>query len=350
MLKFTEYVNGPMLMEQASPAELGHFQHIEDMMLHSGEAGYHQSAGALQAISDKLNGKFNTTKLFTTYHSNMPVVFGHHPESGKFFVATKDNYDKKLNYTPDDADKYHRSEPEVAGVMKTALQHLSKVTPKKGVYHGDVLNYETNEENPKKSKMSLVVNSRSGYMHESTNTWGFEANAHQFKKDAHVNIISPETEIGVQSGGSGLKFTHHMTAANNAFMTRHPDMFPTIGLHSRQIKKYVTRAVREGEPISAPGYIKHLVNTGDQDAGDTESAVKKKMIHADVNRQVNYATDNSQHFEKAFKLHSHLQKAKDALLDSLKNGVDEDGIGKPKGFVVVHNGSPMKLIDRKKVE
>ena len=68
---------------------------------------------------------------------------------------------------------------------------------------------------------------------------------------------------------------------------------------------------------------------------------------------INHIKDNKKHYDNILKMHEHLQKAKDTLVDVLNQhtgGLEHDIDGKktdPEGFVVNHAGEPTKLVNRK---
>ena len=135
MLKFTEY------LKEEEGAKLKHITHPEDRPLHHGSAGFEHAFGALHAAHKQIKSKKSSDKLTMKYDGSPAIVFGHHPTSGKFFVASKSafNKDPKINHTEADVDKNHGHAPGLASKLKAALKHLPKVTPKKGVYQGDLM-------------------------------------------------------------------------------------------------------------------------------------------------------------------------------------------------------------------
>ncbi len=68
--------------------------------------------------------------------------------------------------------------------------------------------------------------------------------------------------------------------------------------------------------------------------------------------QLAHIDSHKEHYDAAFKLHSHLQAAKNTLVNSLEshkggysysiNGAES----KPEGYVVNHKGEPTKLVNR----
>lgn len=78
---------------------------------------------------------------YVLVHNSPSIVFGHHPKTGKFFVASKSAFNKnpKINYTEKDIDRNHGHAPGLSSKLKSALKHFPKVTPKKGIYQGDLM-------------------------------------------------------------------------------------------------------------------------------------------------------------------------------------------------------------------
>ena len=131
----SEMINITEATKQATEEKLTHLEHAEDHVLNAGSEGYKHAAKTLNAVHDALHGKRSSASITTKYDGSPSIVFGHHPETGKFFVATKSAFNKtpKINYTPKDVDVNHGHAPGLAAKLKTVLKHLPKVTPKKGV-------------------------------------------------------------------------------------------------------------------------------------------------------------------------------------------------------------------------
>lgn len=134
MKLFTEF-----LTEQ-SDGKLKHLEHPEDNAI-SSHSGFTHAFHALHDIHKALKGQKHTSKISTKLDGSPSIVFGHHPESGKFFVASKSAFNKnpKINHTHEDIDRNHGHSPGLANKLHQALNHLPKVTPKKGVYQGDFM-------------------------------------------------------------------------------------------------------------------------------------------------------------------------------------------------------------------
>ena len=68
-------------------------------------------------------------------HNSPALVAGHHPETGRFFVASKSAFNKtpKINYTHEDIEKNHGHAPGLMEKLHAALDHLPKIMPARGV-------------------------------------------------------------------------------------------------------------------------------------------------------------------------------------------------------------------------
>jgi len=121
--------------------QLKHIHHAEDRPLMHGHEGFEHAFGALTQAHEHMKAKAKSSNLTMKYDGSPSIVFGHHPKTGKFFVASKSAFNKtpKINHTEADIDKNHGHAPGLASKLKVALKHLPKVTPKKGVYQGDVM-------------------------------------------------------------------------------------------------------------------------------------------------------------------------------------------------------------------
>src|ERR1035441_754751 len=84
MIRFSQFIT-----EVLSLGKGIHLQHPEDLVISHGEEGFRHAVGSLKATQEKLTGQFNPSKLMTKFDGSVGMVFGHHPENGKFFVADR---------------------------------------------------------------------------------------------------------------------------------------------------------------------------------------------------------------------------------------------------------------------
>ena len=129
------------LKEETEEEKLKHIHHAEDRPLFHGSSGFEHAHGALSHAHEHIKAGKHDSTLTMKYDGSPSLVFGHHPETKKFFVASKSAFNKnpKINYTDKDIDANHGHAPGLAEKLKHALKHLPKVAPKQGVYQGDVM-------------------------------------------------------------------------------------------------------------------------------------------------------------------------------------------------------------------
>jgi hypothetical protein len=122
-----------------SEAKNTHMEHIEDSVWNEGSSGVETALSFLESVVDMLTGHAKTKVNVTVKWDGAPAVFaGIHPETRKFFVATKSmfNVNPKINYTNADIDKNH--EGNLATKLKIALKYLSKLGIR-GILQGDIM-------------------------------------------------------------------------------------------------------------------------------------------------------------------------------------------------------------------
>ena len=104
-----------------------HQEHPEDLLL-TGETW-------------PVDAMFDSESLISLKIDGCPaVVFGTHPETGKFFVSTKSAFNKiriKINYTHDDIIRNHK-QPELQQVLTACLDNLPRVS---GIFQGDFIGF-----------------------------------------------------------------------------------------------------------------------------------------------------------------------------------------------------------------
>jgi len=118
------------------------------------------------------------------------------------------------------------------------------------------------------------------------------------------------------------------------------------------LSTYINHTVRTGEEPNTEGLKKHIVDKYKKAATKlkTPAGIVKREKEADPH--VKHIEANKSHYDNLLKMHSHLQKAKNKLVDVLQHhegGLEHHIDGKktgPEGFVVNHAGEPTKLVNR----
>lgn len=353
MLRFRSYLTESIDKE----SKLTHLEHAEDFVFHGPEE-YSHAHNALVGVHNKLLGDHQPhTKVTTKMDGSSTVVWGHHPTTGKFFVGTKSVFSKgdpKLNHTHDDIQRHHGHIPDLANRLSAALEHLPKVSPKKGVFQGDIM-YTHHDVKDHGDKVSITPNTltysaqKHSPMGKKISTSKFGVAAHtayddnmnavhgaDIKMNDHpdVHVMSVHQNGGKHSEGNKELFKHHLEQANSHMDQVSPETHSIVSQNQNHIKTYVNKTVRTGEQPSVEGLKSHI-----------GSVLKKPDAKiADINQH----QTGLQHL---FKAHAHIQSAKHALINSLADSSEfEHSINgtpsKPEGFVVTHHGRPLKLVNR----
>lgn len=355
-----------------------HLEHAEDLPIDYGEHGYHHAIEALSNVHKKLQGRFNETKIKPKYDGSPAVIFGHNPENGRFFVGTKSVFsaEPKINYTPEDINRNHGDAPGLADKLKTALEHLPKVAPKHGVYQGDymygkddvfthngehnftpnTIQYSTPEKSEEgkkitKAKMGITVHTKYHGHKIGELEPDLSPDTSKFRQHPDVHMIPDEVSEVLHTGANQKDFEHHIKAVENVHSAAHPDIFKDIHPHIAHIKTYINQTVRNNVKPSLSGYREHLMKEGEKNVTACKTPRGKQQSHLDMLGKLHHVEYHAKQFESLFKIHYHIQKAKNALINSLSQGLPyEHSINgeetKPEGFVVVHKGHPIKLVDR----
>lgn len=367
--------------------KLKHIEHLEDLPLNSGKQGLEQSVGALRQVQDHIKAGRKNSDLTMKHDGSPSIVYGHHPENGKFFVASKSAFNKtpKINYTEDDIQKNHGHAPGLVQKLKDALHHLPKIVPKKGVYQGDLMfsqndidrhagklhfrpntiKYsvpEKSEEGEKigKAKVGLYTHTEYRGNNASSMNAHFDPNLKDFKTHPDVYHREPghDTSKVKLTSGDEDKLNHHIHAALATYSKHGDDMFNTLDKKNGKsslkdhTKTYINSTVRTGEQPSSEGLSNHLMkHFGKQiDSVKTDKAKNEKAN--ELKAHLGHVETNKHHVDDFFKMHHHLQQAKNVLVNTLSQhtgGLEHrynNKKVKPEGFVVNHKGTPIKLNDR----
>ena len=321
-------------------------------------------------------------------HNSPSVVYGIHPETKKFFVASKSafNKDPKINYTDEDIERNHGHAPGLVSKLKSGLQHLPKIMPKnskgehEGVYQGDFM-YDKPDVYQEGNKTKFTPNtitygvdkdseqgkriarSQIGFVTHTKYTGrtladmkaGFDVDHSKFTQHSDVNHINPEVQhIDPARYTKSLQdaYTMHRDAAAEAYRSMAPETLERAKAHNDVIKPYINQTVRDGTIPHNEGYASFLKARHKKDVESVKTpAAKERKTAAHQKLLDDTQGENGKEFEKVFKLHHHLQQAKNAIVQGLSNPTEFDhSVGgkqvKPEGFVSIRGGMPTKLVDR----
>lgn len=367
--------------------KLKHIEHLEDLPLNSGKQGLEQSVGALRQVQQHIKAGRKNSDLTMKHDGSPSIVYGHHPSNGKFFVASKSAFNKtpKINYTDDDIQKNHGHAPGLVEKLKAALHHLPKIVPPKGVYQGDVLfthndidrnagklhfrpntiKYSVPEKSTEgqkinKAKLGLYTHTEYRGKDSSSMNAHFDPELGDFKNHPDVYHREPghDTSKVHLSDESEKNMNHHINSALAEYSKHGDNMFGSLDKKigksniKDHVKTYINSTVRTGETPSPEGLSNHLIRHYGKQIDSLKTDKSKNAKADELKAHLNHVENNKEHFNGFFKMHHHLQQAKNVLVNTLSK--DTGGLEhrynnkkvKPEGFVVNHKGTPIKLNDR----
>ena len=129
-------LNQYLITESAEEEKLKHLEHAEDHVINAGKEGFKHAFNTLHGVHTALTKKKSEVSVSHKFDGSPSIVFGHNPENGRFFVASKSafNVNPKLNYSLSDIDKNHGHAPGLVSKLKAALRHLPKTERKLKAY------------------------------------------------------------------------------------------------------------------------------------------------------------------------------------------------------------------------
>ena len=364
-------------------AKLKHIHHAEDRPLFHGSKGFEHAKAALNQAHEHMKSGGKSTHLTMKYDGSPAIVFGHHPETGKFFVASKSAFNKnpKINYTHEDIKKNHGHAPGLMDKLHASLLHLKKIAPKTGVYQGDLMYTHDDLHHHKNGKVSFTPNTitytgqgpeaqkiKDSKIGVVVHTQYHGKTAASMSADPHPDLhnFKPHKDVWTKHPEHDTRNVHYSEDAQNEF---HKHMAAAQKIHDENKKMYGVTAVHGGEAGHLSTYINHTVRT---DEKPTAEGLKKHISDkykkaseklktpaaqgrkdAELNLHLKQIDSHKKSYDSLLKMHHHLQQAKNVLVHNLNQdtGGLEHHIGEkptdPEGFVVHHAGEPTKLVNRK---
>jgi len=362
--------------------KLKHITHAEDRPLQTGAKGFTHAYNALQQAHEHMKSGGHSSALTMKYDGSPAVVFGHHPENGKFFVASKSAFNKnpKLNYTPNDIKKNHGHAPGLMNKLKDSLDHLKKVAPKTGVYQGDLM-YSGDDKKESKDKVSFTPNTitytakgeqadkiKKSQLGVIVHTQYHGKDIHSMQADSHPDLhnFGKNDDVWMKSANHDTKqihyseedqkeFNDHMSAAKAIHDEHKGTMYKATEPHrgeAGQLETYINQTVRTGEKPSAKGLSNHIEEKYNKAIAKLKTPAAQARKKQEAKMHTDHIEKNKDHYENLLNMHHHLQQAKNVLVKNLEQhtgGLEHHIDGKPtgpEGFVINHAGEPTKLVNR----
>jgi hypothetical protein len=360
-----------------------HLSHLEDMIFDHGHEGVERAADFLDDAHRYLTGHKAQNHYSVKYDGAPSIIFGHHPHTKEFFVATKAAFSRnpKLNFSKKDIQANHGSQLELANKLNLALTHLPKIMPKNAksgeTYQGDFLHDPSSVSmeggfhtfkpntimygaprgsahgaNVKNSKMGIAVHTR-----YDTNGVAHPIDAkhrEKFEKHPHVHNVDPSPDINPAHYTSEdiKEFMSHKNAATKLYRAMSPESLDAAMIHVRELHKHINDHVREGKRPTAETFIDHLHKGHGVRTSGISNEKWKKTVTSGHSEKLNHVMANADDINKSLQLHGHLQDAKNVLVRAMSksspwsHSIEGESSG-PEGFVsVAPNGTAVKFVDR----
>lgn len=386
------------LLKEAAGGKNIHMEHLEDSIFDHGRKGFKTALDYLHGLSHGMTGKGGKDFFVTTKYDGAPaVVFGKHPETGLFFVATKGAFNKtpKVNYSHEDVEANYPDSLELQAKLKAALEHLPKLGEMKGVYQGDLMftpedlqmkkiggkehvtfrpntiTYSSpldSDESKKimRSKLGIVVHT--GYEGDSLANMKarFDPDLSHFK--GHSDVYFKNARMHDEEDGMHMSEKDHMrTLEHIATSMQHlndsgdlMDHISTNPEYAAHLKTYTNYNVRNGIPKgSAKGFHNYLRTRFEAERAKMKSEKGRSKHEAQSKPVLDHVSDNIEAYDALFNAHSALAKTKLHLVDKFRKAkglgthLEDSDTGElrpthPEGYVAVRkkSGVGYKMVDR----
>jgi hypothetical protein len=222
-----------------------HLEHPEDSALLGKKA-------VQNTIKYLRNCKGNCT---VKYDGAPAIVFGTNPENGKFFVGTKSVFNKvkvKINYTHDDIEKNHGTNPKVAGILHTCLETLPKV---EGIYQGDFIGFGgTNTFTPNTityafdslpDSTAIVFACHTSYHGKTMKELTASFSVPEYLKHSFMSTYFVNTDAVIISRRRRIDYILGLASVVSNFVK-----YPETKKEIEALKIAVNKCIREGRPVS----------------------------------------------------------------------------------------------------
>lgn len=393
MITFRSY-----LLEAKSTAPLGdgpltHLYHTSSLGHLGGEDAADHSIGALNTLfSHLVRGKLPKDLKVKVDGSPSVVMSGPSAATPNGTVATKSafNVNPKINASHEDIDRNHGDKLGLADKLKDLHDAVSKVVPPGMTVQGDLMhsgNKDVREEMidgkphltfksnliryavPSDSEEAeKIKNSKVGVaIHTMYDEHGrakpvSEADMAKMNQhpDVHVMSVIP-TNPPVMDKGVAAKINQHLTtAAVHHDNLRQPDVegktgYEAIAPHGLAMETYINHTIRENKPQSIGGFMQWISDRGEKEAMKMKTAASQTKKRAAAQEVISHIKKNKAHFENAFDLQQHLEKATSHMADAMASthgyrsfiGDVETG---PEGHVYNYKGKSVKVVRRRSEE
>jgi hypothetical protein len=352
---------------QQTTEQRTHSEHVNHLPFDGHEA-MAQVHDTMTRMHNYLLGRKNVVpKLVSTKIDGAPAIHFLKDENGRIGIGTKGVFNKnpKIAWTHEDVTKHYGHAPGLEEIMHTMLDHGHKILPadmKPGeMYKGDVLKKAGRSDGhsvlhsnllrykfPRgSSEADQIDNSKVGIaLHTHYDRKG-RASAitpqqrSKFRSHPDVFNLNPDVQVNPENytPEEQQEFNTHMENARTEYQRLKPEAYDAVGHHNMDMRAYANDVVRRGtnEPLTTQGYVDFLTQKHKKDLEKykTQGTVdKKSQAHSE---KVNEIMRNKEHFDKLFKIHDHVQKAKNVLVGVMNKNAPSH-VELPNGQPTNHEG------------
>ena len=372
---------------------LTHLYHTSSLGHLGGEDAAEHSIGALNTLfSHLVKGKLPKDLKVKVDGSPSVVMGGPSAAHPNGTVATKSafNVNPKINASHEDIDRNHGDKLGLADKLKDLHDGVAKIVPPGMTVQGDLmhsgdkdvreemidgvphLTFKSNliryavpsdsEEADKirKSKVGVAIHTMYDEHGRAKPISGADMAKFNAHPDVHVMSVMP-TNPPVMDNDAAAKINQHLTsAAVHHDALRQPDENGTTGYdaiasHGLPMETYVNHTIRENKPQSLGGFMQWIQDRGEKEAMKMKTAAAQNKKRGAAQEAIAHIKKNKAHFENAFNLQHHLEKATSHMSDAMMNthgyrsfiGDQETG---PEGHVYNYKGKSVKIVRRRPEE
>jgi len=349
------YTFKSFLTEGYQSKVLMHLEHPHQLHVQHGAEGFNAAHKFLMDTHKKLTGERSNVNVSRKIDGGVSVIIDHHPTQG-VSVTTKSGFNKtpKINKTEADVDRNHGHAPGLAKALKHVLKHAPIFVNPGHKVQGDLLYTKGEGHTHSGGKTSFKPNalpmSHPGKPKElgialHTHYVGGEAKAGVPKgatKDVpHVyqHDVSFKAEPARYKDSDRVSFLHHMQKAkeHHEKVGNYSHITPP---HREHLQTYLNKTVREQSSPTVVGYKMHLHQIGMKNVSKVSTPAAKDRHMNAAKALMDHVEAHREAFHNTFKVHDHLNQAKEHLIKGHLNPSDE-------GLVVSSPKGKVKLVPKK---
>lgn len=343
------------LVEGYQSKVLTHLEHPHQLHVQHGAEGFNAAHKFLMDTHKKLSGQRSNVNVSRKIDGGVSVIIDHHPQHG-VSVTTKSGFNKtpKINKTEEDIDRNHGHAPGLAVALKHVLKHAPSFVNPGHKVQGDLLYTKAEGARHSGGKTSFKPNALEMSHPGKPKEMGIALHTHYVGGVAKAGIpkgatrevphvyqhdVSFHAEPAKYKESDRVAFLHHMSKAkeHHEKLGNYSHLTPE---HTTHLQTYLNKTVREKSTPNVEGYKAHLKGIGERNASKVSTEAAKTKHRSNAQAFIDHVTKHSDAFHNTFKVHDHLNQAKEHLIKGHLNPSDE-------GLVVSSQKGKVKLVPKK---